>query len=264
MTAADIEKYRELIEADLEWRLEEIAFFSNQLNNFKPRYLTDKEIEKADQQKNRFRKLLVLVLYAHFEGFFRYAFETYIGALNEEKIELYKALDVLVASSLNSTFLQYDDDLKWIDKDNDKMSKINQRVKQRVALLGAISQLNQEGVIKIPVSGKFDDEKSIIYTGGNLTIEVIDKLLFRIGFDAGTFGLDDKTLRNTLNELLARRNGIAHGDGKFKEGVTEIQYNGFKTAFDKVTDLIIVGIYNALRLELYLKPMYRKSNSDMS
>ena len=100
MTQADIQKYREQIEADLAWRLEEIAFFAKQLNHFKARNVSEEEREKAENDKKRFRKSLVFILYAHFEGFFRFAFETYVNALNEDNIALSKTIDVLVVSSL--------------------------------------------------------------------------------------------------------------------------------------------------------------------
>ncbi|MDX2303590.1 MAG: hypothetical protein NW226_12370 [Microscillaceae bacterium] len=56
---------------------------------------------------------------------------------------------------------------------------------------------------------------------------------------------------------MGRRNGIAHGDGKFKDGVTERQYNDFKRAFDKIVNLLPPVITKALTEKLYLKPEFR-------
>ncbi len=258
MNQSDIEKYRELIESDLAWRLDEIAFFQNQLNAFKATNTTENEKNRVEQDKKRFRKLLILVLYAHFEGFFKYAFTMYVEAINEAKIELSKAIDILTVSSLQKVFLDYEETKEQTKQDSSDFNKTEKRIKQRIKLLDELEKLRASSFIKLPISTNHLDKTSIIYTESNLSPEVVEKILARLGLDASAFGLKDEELKKILNEFLKRRHGIAHGDGRFKEGVEEKQWNEYKTAFDKVVNLIPSAIYNALVQKLYLKPPFRK------
>lgn len=68
MTARE---FRESLETEREWRSNELAFFKRQLN-FIP--------DEAD--KDRYRKGLVLILYSHWEGFVRFALQSYVDCLN--------------------------------------------------------------------------------------------------------------------------------------------------------------------------------------
>ena len=47
------DEFRAALEAELAWRQEELAFFKNQLN------------EISEEEKNKYRKSLVLILYVH-------------------------------------------------------------------------------------------------------------------------------------------------------------------------------------------------------
>ena len=63
MTADEL---RAALEADMAWRQEDLAFFKNQLNNI------------SEDDKDRYRKSLVLILYSHMEGFVKTSLQTYI------------------------------------------------------------------------------------------------------------------------------------------------------------------------------------------
>ena len=67
MNLADI---RAELEDELRWRTEELRFFKNQLSDF-----------RSDDERNRFRRALVVMLYSHFEGFWKAAFSIYVKAL---------------------------------------------------------------------------------------------------------------------------------------------------------------------------------------
>jgi hypothetical protein len=57
MNLADI---RAELEDELQWRLEELRLLKNQLADL-----------RTEQQRDRFRRVLVIMLYAHFEGFWK-------------------------------------------------------------------------------------------------------------------------------------------------------------------------------------------------
>src|SRR4051812_37690993 len=86
MNLADI---RAELEDELRWRLEELQFFKNQLSDL-----------RTDDQRDRFRRALVVMLYSHFEGFWKTAFSIYVRAINNEGIMCRDALHNLVAATL--------------------------------------------------------------------------------------------------------------------------------------------------------------------
>lgn len=257
MTSIDIQQVREKIESDLEWRLDEIAFFSNQLNSFRLLNISESEKRRVSNEKRKYRKLLVLILYSHFEGFFRFAFSLFVETLNNANIELSKVIDVLAVSSLQKTFLEYEKSKSNIELDSSIFNKTNKRLEQRVKFLDELSNMQKGGFLKLPISSNHLDKTSVIYTESNLSPEVFEKILFRLGFDNTLFGLGEVELKKTLNEFLQKRHGIAHGDGKFKDGVEDNQYLKYKSAFDKIVKIIPIAIHNALNQKTFLKPEHR-------
>ena len=112
MTLKNIDEIRSLLEKDLEWRTKELSFVRSFLNN-----IAGNDIEEIENKKRIFRKSIVLSLYAHFEGYFKYSFEIYAMVLNESNLSLDKVIDVLFVSSLDELFITYDDSNKWLVRD---------------------------------------------------------------------------------------------------------------------------------------------------
>src|SRR5215510_14403809 len=81
------------IEEDQAWRLDEIRFFQNQLT------LIPNE-EKHDQ----FRRALILLLYAHFEGFCKFVLSLYVNTINGEDITCGEANHTIAAAALSDLF----------------------------------------------------------------------------------------------------------------------------------------------------------------
>ena len=71
MTADEL---RAALEVELAWRQEELAFFKNQLN------------EIAEENKNKYRKSLVLILYSHLEGYIKICLQTYVQYINSQRL----------------------------------------------------------------------------------------------------------------------------------------------------------------------------------
>ena len=59
------------LEADQAWRRDEIRFFQNQAAKL-----------DTTERPNPFQRVLILLLYAHFEGFSRFALILYMNAVN--------------------------------------------------------------------------------------------------------------------------------------------------------------------------------------
>ncbi len=81
------------IEKDLAWRQDELRFFQNQLVSL-----------PSDDEQRRFRRALVLLLYAHFEGFCRFALLLYVRNVNATGIKCDEANFAIAAASLSDLF----------------------------------------------------------------------------------------------------------------------------------------------------------------
>lgn len=79
----DVAEVRAELEEELTHRLDEIRFFRNQLD----------EIDAVDE-KERYCKCLIVMLYAHFEGFWKAAFSIYLNVINQENIKCKDAIAV--------------------------------------------------------------------------------------------------------------------------------------------------------------------------
>ena len=86
------EEFRAQLQYDLDWRKKELALLTNQLSN----------MSKYD--KRIYCKVLLVMLYSHFEGFCKTAFLTYLRLINEENITRSTATEYIVASSLLDVF----------------------------------------------------------------------------------------------------------------------------------------------------------------
>ncbi len=260
MEQVNVSRYRELIEEDLFWRLEEINFFNNQLNNFRAIDSSEIEIERVKVEKDKYRKSLVLILYAHFEGFFRYSFEVYAEALNNENVEIHKVVEPLAASSNSSEFEDYEDITKYAGLDSDLFNREIKKLEKRIDFLSKV-EAKRNQPLKLHI-GNHSDKKSIIYTASNLKSEIIERILYAFGVhqDLGISKSEFGQLTGRITQLTIKRNIIAHGDNKaseFKNGVPESEYSDFKNSFDKIVELIPIVITKAMNEKLYLKSEYR-------
>src|SRR5947207_897222 len=81
------------IEDDQAWREEEIRFFQN------------RAVSVADpNEQDQFRRALVLLLYAHFEGFVKFSLLLYVGAVNSAGVRCDEASYAVAAASLADLF----------------------------------------------------------------------------------------------------------------------------------------------------------------
>ena len=109
-----LDDFRSILESELQWRQEEINFFKNQLNNF-----------SEDEDKNRYRKSLVLILYSHLEGFIKVSLLSYVQYLNSLGLKNSQVKNEIKASSINIAFRNYENKEIHIKKIKDHDGKID-------------------------------------------------------------------------------------------------------------------------------------------
>jgi hypothetical protein len=220
--------YAEL-EADREWREDEIRAFQN--------YVA--KLDSAGDRK-RYRRALVLLLYAHYEGFCKFALTLYVSAVNQSGILCGQADYALAAASLAGLFR----DLRNPNKKSDIFrrplpddSKLHQFARER-EFVERTTDLE-----KLPVNITDD----VVDTESNLSPVVLKKNLYRLGLPHEEFD----SHRDDINRLLNIRNGISHGS--LKDGVEHPLYVQLRSSIYSVMSGVSLGVRKALSETSYVR-----------
>lgn len=218
------------IQEDYNWRATEMRFFKNILNDIH---------EESDQLL--FRKSMVVMLYAHFEGFCKTSFSTYASAINKEKLKCGDVNDYITVSCLSELFAA----LFNPNKKSDLFRKILpddtdvHRVARQVEFIGGVDKL-WEREVDIPV-------EIVVDTESNLTPSILRKILYKLGFPYDAF----KEQEGNINRLLGIRNSVAHGD--LVSGVSERTYEDLERVCEEVFQGVQDLIWDALKKEQFRK-----------
>jgi len=201
-----IEKLREEMEYELTWRTNELRMLKNNLSFI-----------LKDEDKDKYRKSLIVMLYAHFEGFAKTCFNSYVSFINAQKLKRFHIENKpeLIASCMNDIFKAYDDKdrkNKFFKRELPDDKKLHTTYRRADLILQFKNFLNEEVYIK-------DD---VIKTDSNLKSHVLSRNLYYVGIEPSCF--DD--FSDDINNLVNLRNGIAHGSDK--SGISERKYNDFE------------------------------------
>lgn len=228
----NLAEVRAELEEEFTWRGDEIRFLRNQLS----------DLTKV-HERDRFRRAMVVMLYSHFEGFWKAAFMIYVKALNAENIAFAEANHALLAASATNIFEALADSNRKADffrntaPDDVKLH----RFCRHAEFAGRIEEFSFRRVVI--------DPDCVVDTESNLKPVVIRKNLFRLGFDYKLFSHHE----GTINWLLQKRNNVAHGGTR--AGVDETEYDPLEIAVMDVMKSVIQIIYTSLRERRYLRPL---------
>lgn len=220
---------RSQIEEELTWRQNEMRFLRNQLSHI-----------SLENDKKKYRKALVVMLYSHFEGFCKTTFLIYVDSINRLGIKRFEANDFIKTVSLADVFTAYgnlDKKSKLFKKslpDDEKLHLFS----RQVDFVNMINTLWNE-TLEIP--------ESIVDTESNLKPIVLRKILFRLGFPHDCFANHE----GKIHYLLEKRNNIAHGAEK--DGLTEAEYSEVEKATFSVMEESMKLVISALENKAYLK-----------
>ena len=227
MKLADI---RAELEDELDWRLEELRFLKNQLAEL-----------RTKDHSDRHRRALVVMLYSHFEGFWKAAFSIYIKAINEESILCKDATYSLVAASLFDLLAGLSDHQKkhpFFRTTAPADAKLHQLHRQ----VEFLTRLPDFQATRLTISAE-----KVVDPESNLKPDVIRKNLFRLGFQYDMF----QSHEGTVHHLLQKRNSVAHGSTR--QGIEEEDYNKLEAAvFDVMAELVRL-LFESLRTKVYLR-----------
>jgi len=217
------------MEGDLTWRVDEIRFFQNTCASI---------ASEAEQQ--RFRKALVVLLYANFEGFAKLVFSTYVSAVNAEAVACQDANLAIAAASLADVFRYLRDgngrvlDYKKLQLPDDK--QLRKFARDREFLSQALDLMQRPVAIPDKVTS----------TEANLGRDVLRKILYRLGLPHQDF----EDIEPDLERLRLQRNNIAHGDAK--QGITKKDYEKLRDCTLRIMRELMLGVTHALASKQFL------------
>jgi hypothetical protein len=155
----------------------------------------------SDDEKKMIKRSLILVAYAHLEGFCKFSLFSYAAALNSLGITCSDAAIPVAAASLSRVFAALRDP-------QSKHPAFRRTMPDDAQLhLAAREQIFLESFHAVS-SGKLDIPDRVVDTKSNLSPDVLRKMLFQLGLSYAAV----EQHQSNLAKLLGIRNAIAHGD----------------------------------------------------
>jgi len=182
MSPAAAARIRATLENELSWRRDEI------------RNLRNAQMSKKAATKTR---ALLVMLYAHLEGFAKFALEQYATTINHAQVPIPSARKELAAACLSSEFRNYraPDSGDQTDPEGNRARQVTKDAELIERILGL-----QSAVIQLDID-------SVTSTDSNLTTVVLHRNLAMLGLDRHEF----YRFTSAVKGLLNFRNNIAHG-----------------------------------------------------
>ena len=183
---------------------------------------------------------MLLMLYAHFEGFAKIAFTIYCRHINEANVCCKDVQPELGATALRDVFRAFrnpDSAENFLPVELRGMGDLRPLAVERTLVKDAFTLGHR--IVSIP--DKYVDTES------NLKPIVLRKNLYRLGLRHDMFEVHEPT----VGQLLGRRNNIAHGAEVV--GIDALTYNAMKTAVYSVMDDLRLKITDAIAARAYLR-----------
>ncbi|KHM46624.1 hypothetical protein PL71_13910 [Pseudoalteromonas distincta] len=198
-----LSNFQEQIEAEREWREDEIRFLDN----------SQRRMTKLEDQM-RIRRSIVCLIYAHIEGFVQFAFSLYIDEINKKNLLCSQVTPVIAAATLHKEFIALnnkDKKSRVFKKSLPNETKLHTLFRQ-VEFVENITTIHGH-IVKVP--------DGYINTESNVGQQVLEKLLYQVGLEYK----DLKDIYAPLNKLLNVRNDISHG--KKRQGIENKDYEEY-------------------------------------
>lgn len=218
-----LEEFQASIEMEKAWREDDIRFYNNL------------QAKLDVSERNRLRRSIICMFYAHIEGFVYYSFLLYVESINNLGLKCKQVNPAIAAASLNEEFVA----LKNPDKKSALFKRVfpdDTKLHRSCREMDFVEQVFaiQNKIVRIP--------KKYIDTESNIGPDVLRKLLYQLGLDYNNSDL----IRSDLNQLRIERNNIAHG--KSQAGIEDGDYKRFKDCFynifSRLSNIIVMAYAN--------------------
>jgi hypothetical protein len=210
------------------WREAELRFLQNQCKDLSP------------SQRENYARALVLMAYAHVEGFTKFALLGYLRCINSSGLNCGEAVAAVAAASLGEVFSAL--------RNPDKKSDVFRNVPDDGSLHRFAREREFVEQSVVVLSSPLAIPDAVINTENNLWPIVLKKNLFRLGLPHERFEHLDKPLKMLVNT----RNEIGHGASR-----TPIQWALYEKLRDSALEIMkeLQGIlFTASDLRWYKKP----------
>lgn len=222
----DILEFRSDMEDSLSWRVNEFLALKNLLRS-------DNNIPIV--------KTLIVMLYAHFEGFFKDCLECYIKYINSTDLVLSNFIDTIITASLSREYSSFED--------------FNKKCKELTTVPPAEEFLHRyhrrreltKKFVSDYLNKKVRIDEKIINTKSNLDYGVLQENLYILGLDYNYFS--DK--QNNITKLVKLRNSVAHGSQR--EPIEFSEFEKIEEDILEIMEEIIKYLYKFCLEEKYLK-----------
>lgn len=229
MPEIDLADFRAEMEAEREWRENEMRQLRNQLGHI-----------SSEEQRRAARKALVVMLYAHFEGVCKALLSMYVNRLNMLGLRVDQVVSPVGAASLAAVFVALRDP-------NKKCAEFSRALPNDTALHRfARDREFVEVAWKVAQRLVQIDVDEVVDTESNLKPVVLRKILYRLGLDPNLA----QPWEGSIHLLLNRRNDVAHGTAR--AGIDEKEYSTLEQAVSQVVDGIVKAIFDAIARKAYL------------
>lgn len=218
--------FRSDMEYSLTWRISEYRALKNLLK---------------DENKVSVIKVLVVMLYAHFEGFFKDCMELYIQHINSSAGLLEDFNDSIIAASLNREYGSFEDtnhkckELTSIPPAEDFLHRFHRR-KELTSIFTSNFLRKQIRV-----------REAIVNTKSNLSYDVLQANMYILGLDCNKFDGE----KSNINKLVNLRNSVAHGSQKDPIEFSELEV--LEKSITMLMEEIIKYLYQYCYEKKYLK-----------
>ena len=184
-----------------------------------------------------------MILYSHMEGYVKIALLTYIHYINGLNLKRKDVIPGLMAASMNTEFADYENtQRKSKDKRLHKQELSDDAelhlFSRRVEFLENIEGFREE-ILNI--------KDSAVNTESNLRYTVLMKNLHQLGLPLNLF----QECEGVINELVNRRNPIAHGE--FLAGVSQKDFSNWESKVNRVMTDITRLLYDYAKHQRYLR-----------
>jgi hypothetical protein len=182
---------RAQLEDDLAWRLDELRHLRNALLN----------MQEQNQWPVHAMRAILVMQYAHLEGFAQNAFSLYIRAINDRQVPAKDLHPSLFACALVPEF-----DAIRLGSGNDQESedgRLLRRAKLQVSFVQKVRDLIEQVMLI--------DAESAVSLEMNFGSEVLRRTLYRLGMPDGAV---NRSHYNSLEFVRVTRNDISHGSRK--------------------------------------------------
>jgi hypothetical protein len=195
---------------------------------------------ESEAEGNMLRRSLVLLTYAHFEGFCKFALLSYASAINAVGLPCSDATTPLVAATLNRVFAalrnansKHPDFARELPDDRD----LHLLARERIFIDNYQAMVAQ----RIELSDQLVDTKS------NLNSVILKKNMYQLGLDYPVI----EAHRGDIDKLVGIRNAIAHGDRLKIPAAKDV--DDYTAAAFAVMRFVQHEVYESLRREAYRK-----------